>query len=192
MAESTFRGVIDFFQTLGVYDVILPFLLIFSIVFAILEKTKVLGTEEAHGHKYTKKNLDAMVAFVIAFLVVASTKLVALINNFLANAITILVLIIMFLILVGAVFKGDEDGFLKDGPAKTAFMVIVGVVIVLIFLHSIPTDEGSDWLEAGWDWLMNNWSNNVGGSIILVIVVIAFMVFVTSGKDEKGSKESSK
>ena len=38
---SGFRGVIDFLGKLGVYDVILPFLLIFTIVFAILEKTKI-------------------------------------------------------------------------------------------------------------------------------------------------------
>ena len=53
---STFRGVLEFFQDLGVYDVILPFLLIFTIVFAILEKARVFGTEEIDGTKYTKKN----------------------------------------------------------------------------------------------------------------------------------------
>ena len=55
--ESLFRGVLSFFNDIGIYDVILPFLLIFTIVFAILEKTKVLGVEEIEGKKYTKKSL---------------------------------------------------------------------------------------------------------------------------------------
>ena len=50
MAEETaFRQVINVLVDLGVYDVILPFLLVFTIVFAILEKTKVLGLEKYHG-----------------------------------------------------------------------------------------------------------------------------------------------
>src|SRR3989338_8827869 len=66
--ESVFRGVIGFFDKIGVYDIILPFLLVFTIVFAILEKTKILGLEKIDGKETTKKNLNSMVAFVIAFL----------------------------------------------------------------------------------------------------------------------------
>jgi len=33
-------------QDIGVVDVILPFILIFTIVFAVLEKTKILGEDE--------------------------------------------------------------------------------------------------------------------------------------------------
>ena len=66
MAEaSTLRGVLGFFVDIGIYDVVLPFLLVFTIVFAIFDKTKVLGTEVIDGHKYPKKNLNAIVAFVI-------------------------------------------------------------------------------------------------------------------------------
>ena len=53
---SAFRGAIEFFDKIGVYDVILPFLLVFTIVFAILEKTKVFGTDDIEGKKLTKKN----------------------------------------------------------------------------------------------------------------------------------------
>ena len=56
--ESIFRGVISFLNTLGVYDIILPFLLVFTLVFAILEKTKVLGTEKVGDKTITKKNLN--------------------------------------------------------------------------------------------------------------------------------------
>src|SRR3989338_8683840 len=90
--ESTFRGVIVFLDKIGVYDVILPFLLVFTIVFAILEKTKILGSEKIDGKEHPKKNINAMVAFVIAFLVIASTQLVAVINQVMANVILLLIL----------------------------------------------------------------------------------------------------
>ena len=78
---SAFREVIEFFQDIGLYDVVLPFLLVFTIVFAILEKTRVFGTEKIEGNEYTKKNLNAVTAFVIAFFVVASSKLVEIITT---------------------------------------------------------------------------------------------------------------
>ena len=84
---STFRGALEFFQDIGIYDVVLPFLLIFTIVYAIFEKTKVLGTEEISGVKFAKKNLNAMVAFVIAFMVVASSKLVEIITEVSSNVV---------------------------------------------------------------------------------------------------------
>ena len=51
----------DFFESLeawGLTDVMLPFLLVFTLVFAVLEKTKVLGME--------KKNLNVVVSLVMA------------------------------------------------------------------------------------------------------------------------------
>ena len=48
--ESVLGGVIDVFERIGVYDVVLPFILVFTIVFAILEKTRVLGVE-VYGDK---------------------------------------------------------------------------------------------------------------------------------------------
>ena len=87
---STFRGALEFFEDIGIYDVILPFLLIFTIVFAILEKTKVFGTEEIEGTKYTKKNLNAMASFVISFMVIASSQLVEIITKVSSHAIILL------------------------------------------------------------------------------------------------------
>ncbi|MBI4149215.1 hypothetical protein HY491_02105, partial [Candidatus Woesearchaeota archaeon] len=81
MAESAFRGMIGFLDTIGIYDVVLPFVLVFTIAFAILEKTRVLGTEEIDKVKYTKKPLNALVAFVISFFVVGSGELVGILTT---------------------------------------------------------------------------------------------------------------
>ena len=94
---TPFRQVLDFFDSIGLFDVVLPFLLVFTIVFAILEKTKVLGQEEIEGKKYTKKNLNAIAAFSIAFLVIASSQLVEIITTVSANAVIVLFLSVLFL-----------------------------------------------------------------------------------------------
>ncbi|MBW2999610.1 hypothetical protein KY339_02955, partial [Candidatus Woesearchaeota archaeon] len=58
--QTVFRGALDFFAEIGVYDVVLPFLLVFTIVFAVLEKTRILGVEKVRDHEYSKKPLNAV------------------------------------------------------------------------------------------------------------------------------------
>lgn len=191
---TTFRGALEFLDKIGVYDVILPFLLIFTIVFAILEKTKVLGTEEIKGVKYTKKNLNSIIAFAVAFIVVASTRLVAAINQIMANIVLLLLLSISFLLLIGSFFKEDEDVYLKEGPWRTFFMLLMFVGIVIIFLNSFTvssdhiSDEGelvcradSSWLSCGWSWLMMHWQTNFVATIVLLVFIVLFMYYIVQG-----------
>jgi uncharacterized BrkB/YihY/UPF0761 family membrane protein len=176
--ESVFRGIIDFFVRLGVYDVILPFVLVFSIVFAILEKSKIFGTETIEGEQYTKKNINAMTAFVIGFLVVASGQLVSIINKSLGNIVILLMVIISFLILIGSFFREDEHVFLKEGPWRTGFMIASLIGVILIFLNAIPTEDGSNWLNKSAGWISDHWNTNWVGSIILIILIVVLMYYI--------------
>lgn len=186
---STFRGTLIFFDRLGIYDVILPFLLVFTIMFAILEKTKVLGTEVIDGKKQTKKNLNAMTAFVVAFLTVASSRIVAVINQTAAHIVILLLLSIFFLLLVGSFKEEKEGAVFLEKPWSTIFMIIMFVGILLIFLNALTGPDNRSWLRIATDWLMN-FNNSVAvSSIVLIIVVIIFMYFVVKGADQ-GTKSN--
>ena len=169
---SQFREVIAFFDTLGVYDVILPFLLVFTIVYALLEKTKVFGTEEVgEGKKITRKNLNSMVAFVSAFFVIASTKLVAFINETIAHVVLLLILSVCFLLLAGSFHTGDKEFFL-DGAWRGIFMAIMFIGILLIGLNAAKTESGESWLEYGWNYIIGHWDSTAVGSIVLLLVIV--------------------
>ncbi len=185
---SMFRGVLDFFVRLGIYDVILPFLLVFTIMFAVLEKSKVFGTEEIDGKQITKKNLNAMVAFVIAFFVIASSKLVMIINEAMANIVILVLVSLSFLLLIGTFYKESEDVYL-DGGWRKFFMTIMFIGVVLIFAHAIPYN-GEPFLEFLWSYIISNYSSTAMSSIIMVVVLIGLMYFIT--KDNKTSDEQNK
>jgi len=192
MAEpSTFREIIYFFDKIGIYDVVLPFLLVFTIVYAIFEKTKILGTEEIQGVKYTRKNLNAMTAFAVAFLVVASSKLVAIIANVSSQMVVLLLASIFFLLLVGTFYKEGEAVSLEGGW-KAFFMVIMFLGLLIIFLEAIPTKSGQPWLEWFWEYIAKNWSSTAVASIILIIGIIIFIWWITKGPEEKAKKEEKK
>ena len=183
---SQFREILTFFDTLGIYDVILPFLLVFTIVYALLEKTKVFGTEEIEGQKITRKNLNSMVAFTSAFFVIASTKLVSFINETIAYVVLLLILSVCFLLLAGSFHTGDTEFFLT-GVWRNIFMALMFIGIVLIGLNAAKTESGDSWLEHGWTYLTSNWDSTALGSVVLLIVVIGFMLLIT--RDSKPAKK---
>jgi hypothetical protein len=181
MAEpSVFRSVLEFFTDIGIYDVILPFLLVFTIIFAILEKTKVLGTEDVEGKKFTKKNLNAMVAFVIGFLVVASAQLVRIINETMANIVLLLLVSVSFLLLIGSFYREDEPVALF-GKWRTAFTwaMLVGLILIFAAAITVQTSNGEErFLFFAVSYLSQYWSTKWVASIILMILLIVFMVAI--------------
>lgn len=184
MAESAFRGAIIFFEKLGVYDVVLPFLLVFTIVFAVLERTKIFGTEKVANEELTKKNLNAMAAFVIALLVVASTQVVAVINQGLAKVVLLLLIAIMFLMLIGTFFGKDEVKLV--GGWRTWGMGAMAAGVLLIFMHELG------WLDPFWDYIVSNWSSTAAASIILLIVIVVFMAYITKPEKERQAETKEK
>jgi len=179
---STFRGTIGFFEKLGVYDVVLPFLLVFTLVYAMLEKTKIYGTEKIDGRDISRKNLNGMTAFVSAFFVIASTRLVAIVNEVLANTVLLLLLSICFLLLAGSFHTGSKEFFL-EGTWRTVFMIIMFLGIVLIFLNALG------WLQVIYENLFFKFDSVTVSSIVLILVIILFMLYVTGAFESKKSDE---
>lgn len=179
--ESVFRGIINFFNDIGVYDVILPFLLVFTIMFAILEKTRVLGEDEVDMGKekgkvkYSKKNLDSVVAFVVAFLVIASAQLVSLINEAMANVVILVLVGICALMLVGVLTGTGEFKFKEDSWTLWFFTAFMILGVLLVFFHAIPTSSGESLLDWFFDYMYDNWDSNAVGALILIGLVSLFM-----------------
>lgn len=152
-----FRDTITMLQEAGVYEVLLPFLLIFAIVFATLEKTKVLGKD--------KTNINALVSLVIGLLLIVQQSIVQTINSFLPRVSLIIVVILMFLLIIsmiaGKEFKGLQGTFLT--------FAIVGVIISLYFALSPSTDISQETRDS----LLR-----IG---LPLIIFLALMFFITGG-----------
>ena len=59
--ESVVVSVIEVWKRFGIFDFVLPFLLIFGIVYGILERTKIFGEK-------TGRSVNAIIAFTIAMI----------------------------------------------------------------------------------------------------------------------------
>ena len=134
---------IQFLQDFGFFTVVLPFLLVFTIIFGILEKTKIFGVEK---DKQPKKNLNSMIAFVIAFFVVAASNIVEVIQASLPWVSLVLIIIISFLLLTG-VFFGDEEYKLWD---KQKGVFVMGRLPPLISKADKLEAIADDGFKANW------------------------------------------
>ncbi len=177
MVETVLGGTIAFLGQLGVYDVVLPFLLVFTLMFAFLEKTKVLGVEiitdkAGKDHTYTRKNLNSIVAFTTGFFVIASSQLVRIISEVIANTILIVVTALCFMLAIGVFHTGQEEMDIGKGWKKF-FWVISFIAILLILFNAMG------WLEGIYTFLMNNWSNTAVISVITILVFVGMMLWVT-------------
>jgi lysylphosphatidylglycerol synthetase-like protein (DUF2156 family) len=192
MATTVLGNVLEFFDRLGVFDVVLPFLLVFTMMFAVLERTKVLGTDTRDKKEVTRKNLNAMTAFVIAFLVLASTRLVEAITSISSNMILLVMLGVFFLLTIGAFMKEGQVGRegLAPGWLRTMFIVVMLAGIVAIFLNAIKTEAGDTWWDITWDYVTNRWDSTVFSSLALIVFIIIFVWLLTKENAEK--KEEKK
>lgn len=175
---SVLGNVIEFFEKIGIYEVVLPFLLTFTIVFALLEKTKVLGTEKVGTEPIPRKNLNALVAFVIAFLVLASAELVAIITQVSSQVVVLFLLIVFFLTLVGTFYKGADEKEVVSANWQKFFLFFMFFGVVFIFLAAIKTKQGDSWLEVGLWWISQFWTSTAVASIILIVVIVAIVYWV--------------
>jgi len=149
---------------------VLPFLLIFTIVFAVLQKTKVLG----HG----KKQLDAIVAFVIGliFVGVAYPKLV--VGNLILFLTVALVVVFVALLLWGFVSGGEAK--LEGNTLKVVGGVSV-IAIIFAVLWAMGIQGGVFGLLFNQSWSSTFWTNFF---FIAVIVVVLAVVIKGGGKSE--------
>lgn len=126
----------------GVADVILPFALVFTVVFAILEKTKILGVDP--DTERPMSNLNAMVALVMGFSVIVPHVLryypphmdpVLILNSSLPSVAIILVAIIMVLMMIG-LLNGGKEASVGEGMTGNVALVVAILVVAFIFLSN--------------------------------------------------------
>ena len=182
MASNAFQleEFVRILDSWGLTDVMLPFLLIFVVIFAILQKSNILGEG--------KRKYNLVFSLVVGMLVVvphvtgrypAGKDIVEIMNNSLPQVALISVAIIMVLILIG-LFGGEAKWM---GSYLSGWIAIVAFIIVLVIFGG----------SAGW-WGNWSWFNNFFGqqtiAIIVMILVFAIIVWWITGVDGDGDSEA--
>jgi len=164
----------------GLLDVILPFLFVFTLLFAMLQKSKVLGSTR---DKEPKTNFNSLFSFVVSFFFIASLSRVNLLNQVLWK-----VSIFMVIIICGMLFVGLFG--LKSGFELNAWIILPALVIVsAIFLFSLGWFSSKD-LEIIFQWIFNPVTIGAMGFILVTWFIIRGAGEGTSIASDKSVKEN--
>lgn len=153
-------------------EMLLPFLLVFVVVFAILQKSKILGDGKAQ--------IDAMVALVIGLLLIGVSGPRDVIVGIMPWMAVGVAVILVFLILYGFV-AGD----LSSAPdwMKITFGVLAGLFTLAVVLYV----SGLGNIILG--WLSWSESSDVWMNVLMIALVLGVMAVAIWGGKKKSNTE---
>lgn len=114
-----------FFITPIFTDFLLPFALVFTLIFAILQKTKLLGDG--------KKQIDVIISLVIALILIATPFARDIVVSLMPFLAVWAVILLVFMLLYGFV-GGKKDGDVLGKWWKYAFYTLLAISLVVFLL----------------------------------------------------------
>ena len=169
MAVSfSFQDFIAGLEDIGFYEVALPFLLVFTITFAILQKIKLFGEKG--------KNFNAVIALVMAFLVVRTSAIIEVMNLFLPKISLISIIIVVTLLLLGILLNKENASFTGTLGGIGILLTIGGVVFAFLSSSGALGFEVPSWLN----FSSGDWNFILG----LFLFFLCFM-YLTSDSENK-------
>ncbi|MFQ5475167.1 MAG: hypothetical protein ACE5DM_04990 [Candidatus Nanoarchaeia archaeon] len=156
-----YHGMAQFMVDVGFMDVVLPFMFIFTILFAILQKSKVLGSRNGRP----KSNFNAMFAFVVSFFFIASLARVQLLTYIVTRLAVVIVAIICFLLITG-MFSGSEGSFLK----YKWLMAFLFIIVLWIF------GTGLGWISFDDLGILGEWLFHPVTVLAVVFILILYLI----------------
>jgi hypothetical protein len=157
---------------------LLPFLLVFFIVFAILERTKLFGEG--------KRQLNALTAFVIGLILVGAIFPTHIIQNMILFLTVAIVLIFVILLIWGFIF-GDEKEFKLHGTLKWILGIGAGIAFIIAVIFATGFNSN----------ISNFFSNSslnqaiLTNGIFIVVIAVALALVLIKPKSGGGSSGGS-
>lgn len=172
MAEET-----TILQHFIIKDFMLPFIFIFVLTFAILQKTKILGDG--------KKQLDAIVAAVLSLVFVSFAYPKIIVSNLILFLVVSIVLVFVGLLLWGFLVGDVAKLTISSTWLKwvVSIIIIISVLIAFLWGAGIKPEIAS--------FLFNkSWSNDFWTSLAFLVVVAIMVAVVLKSGSSGGSSKS--
>lgn len=157
---------------LDIFYYALPFLLIFALVFAILQKIKIMGGGPDGEEK--NKGVSAVIAIAVALMSLQFDyvpKFFQIIFPKLGIALSVLLVVLILIGLFGDYEKHEGYAYI--------FLIVGGAAAVIVILNSF---NDFSWWTGGFWFTPDNLSAIVAG----IVIVVFILVVMNSGKRKTG------
>lgn len=166
---GTFGDVLNQWKTAGIFDILLPFLLIFALVYGILDKTKIFTENKA---------INPIIGFVVALLALQFDLVPQFFAVIFPKLGIGLAVVLVVLILLGIFMP-------REGWVNYVLFGIVAIVLIIVLVY---TSQDLGW-SAGY-WWSENWSTVAGA--IFILIILGVIVGASASDKPKFNENSSK
>ena len=148
-------------------NIILPFLLVFTIVFAVLQKTKLLGQDN--------KAIDVIISLVIGIVFIGVPAVAGVTIKFIPIVAVIVVLIFGLMLMFGiSGISQGEGAFQFHSGIKITLGIVIGIAFIITILWATGTLQYIIAVKEKW-WASQLWQTLIFIGL-LVGVIIALVV----------------
>lgn len=181
---TNFIDMIYYLDSVGVADVLLPFFLVFTIVFAVLQKSKVLG--KGDGVKRYNVIVAAAMGLAVVFPYILGRpggQIVLIINQALPQVALFLIAIIMLLLLLGS-FGLKWPGSEGSGGS----LVVIASIGIIIYIF---TQSAGMW-GTQWPWFLWWLADPQTQSLIVTLLVFGVVIWLITREEKPETKDKDK
>ena len=173
------QAVFSTFQNWGFQDFFMPFLLLFGLIYAILQRIGLFHTKVKKGTaevEVADRKINAILGVVIALMIVIphvtqwyppDKDPINIINTFLPNSVIVLAALLLAFILVGLVSKREVGKPAMLGRFRF-FLGLIGLIAVLLVIIK------AIWPAFGPEWLLMDPNTT---AVVIVIGVTALIIW---------------
>jgi len=157
--DAGITRVLQDWETMGVFAYVLPFILIFAVVYAILDNVSVFKD---------RKGINLVIALAVGLLSLQFNSVAVFFGEIFPRAGIGLSVVLVSLILAGAFIDWDNPSH------KWIFFGIGALAFLFVVANAFSAYSG----------YTGNWWNDYGSAIIILVIIIGLIVSVTVSKKE--------
>ncbi|MFH1248873.1 MAG: hypothetical protein V1660_01870 [archaeon] len=156
-------------------QVVIPFVLVFTLFFAILEKSKILGEK--------KHQLNSIISLSMGLIIVGVGVTRDMINDIIPVVAVVAIVIFVFMLLVGFT-AGKEGALIQDGGLNKTLQIVIGIIVGIVLISTILWSSGK--IPVLSQFFKSDGNAPVFQSIVfLIITAVVVAILFTSTKGDK-------
>ena len=161
-------SVTDLWASSGIFDIALPLVLFFAIIFSILNRSQILGKNKA---------IDAVVSFVLSMFIIINPLTAPFLAAIFSKTGIALIILLAFLIIIGLFIERDQDSkkMFKGFGIVAGILFLIWLIILVNDFYAIYT-----WFPIAYFGL--SWSQIIFWLFIIAVIVV---IAVSSGDKDK-------
>ena len=136
---SMYTSIMAILKNFGFFDIILPFILVYALMYGILAKTQIFGDpfdKENEARAKFIRSIISLISLSIAFLVVGAYNVVTKIKEFIPYAILYIITIFLLIVSISAFYLPTGKIEEKEFQKYRKVIIIVSIVLFAIITLS--------------------------------------------------------